>query len=98
MPTLNLCLGRLVVLGAIAVSAACSSAPPPSPGLLAHCTKLYMLWVRYGQHATFHHTGQRARAEFALDSCQHGRYQPGLQELEELLRRNRIPVPPQNGP
>ena len=45
------------------------------------------MWARYEQHWTFHHTGQRARAELALDACQHGRYDEGIAELKRLLRR-----------
>jgi hypothetical protein len=65
----------------------CTTAPPPSPQLLAECTRLFVLWARYEQHWTFHHTGQRVRAELALDSCEHGRYDEGIAELKRLLRR-----------
>lgn len=78
----------------VATATACTSAPPASPELMARCTQLYMLWARYEQHITFHHTGQRARAELALEDCRYGRYETGLQELEKLLRRGRIPIPP----
>jgi len=74
--------------------AACSAPPPVSPARLEWCNKLHATWMRYGQHVTFHHTGQRARAELALEDCREGRYEAGTQELEELLRRNRIPIPP----
>lgn len=78
----------------VATTAACTSAPPASPQLMARCTQLYRLWARYEQHITFHHTGQLARAELALDDCRHGRYEAGIQELEKMLRRGRFPVPP----
>lgn len=85
---------KLVTFAAIAAAAtSCTSARPASPELMARCTQLYMLWVRYEQHITFHHTGQRARAELALDDCQGGRYDVGLQELGKMLRRGRIPMP-----
>jgi len=71
----------------------CASRPPASPELMERCVKLYTLWFRYGHHPTFHHTGQKARAEIALEDCRAGRYQDGLRELEILLQRNRIPVP-----
>jgi hypothetical protein len=80
-------------LGA-ALLAACSTVPPASPAQMERCTKLYAMWYRYGQHATFHHTGQRARAEIALEDCRAGRYDQGMAELEELLRRHRVPNPP----
>jgi hypothetical protein len=89
-------LARLAACAAIVVAAAsaCSTAPPPSPELMARCAKLYGLWFRYEQHATYHHTGQRARAELALYDCQKGNYEPGIAELERLLRRGKFPVPP----
>jgi hypothetical protein len=81
----------------ICVSAAgCAVPSPPSPEspLLAYCTKLYVLWFRYAQHPTFHHTGERARAEFAHYRCQKGNYEPGIRELKFLVERNRLDVPP----
>lgn len=78
----------------VATAAACTSAPPASPWSMARCTQLYMLWFRYEQNATFHHTGQRAIAELALDDCQHGHYEAGIGALQKLLRRGRIPIPP----
>lgn len=77
-----------------ALLAACSTTPPPiSPPQMERCSKLYATWYRYGQHVTFHHTGQRARAELAIEDCRAGRYDQGMSELEELLRRNRLPIP-----
>jgi hypothetical protein len=77
-----------------ALLAACSTVPPASPAKMDRCLKLYALWFRYGQHPTFHHTGQRARAEIAVEDCRAGRYEEGMAELEELARRNRLPIPP----
>lgn len=85
--TLSVCIGA-------ALLAACNAAPPPWLTQLQRCEKLYAMWARYGQHITFHHTGQRARAEIALEDCRAGRYQQGMAELEELLRRNRLTIPP----
>ena len=84
----------LAALAAAMLLSACSSVPPASPANMARCLELYRLWVRYGQHVTFHHTGQRARAEQAVEHCRQARYEEGLLELEELLRRNRIAIPP----
>lgn len=81
-----LLLLAVLLLGA-PLLVACATTPPPSPRRLAECTKLFGLWARYEQHWTFHHTGQRARAELALDACQHGRYDEGIAELKRLLRR-----------
>lgn len=86
---------RLALSIALAIAAAaCTSAPPASPQLMARCTQLYGLWVRYEPVLTLMHTGQKARVELALLDCQNGRYDAGIQELERILRRGRIPVPP----
>jgi hypothetical protein len=77
----------------VIASAGCTSTPPASPRLLARCTQFYVLWFRYEQHITFHHTGQQAQAELALNDCQQGRYDAGLQQLEKMLRRGRVPIP-----
>jgi hypothetical protein len=81
------CIGTVLL-------AACTTLPPASPARMDRCTKLYTMWARYGQHPTFHHTGQRARAELALEDCRLGDYEQGMLELEELARRNRLPIPP----
>jgi hypothetical protein len=83
---LSVCIGA-------ALLAACSTTPPASPAQMERCSKLYALWYRYAQHVTFHHTGQRARAELALEDCRAGRYDLGMRELEELLRRSRLTIP-----
>jgi hypothetical protein len=64
------------------------------PKLMARCTTLYFLWFRYEQHPTYHHTGQRARAELALYGCENGEYEDGIQVLERMLRRGRFTIPP----
>lgn len=88
-------VSRLAASTALVITAtACTSAPPASPQLMARCTQLYGLWVRYEPVLTLMHTGQKARVELALLDCQYGRYDAGIQELEKILRRGRIPVPP----
>lgn len=89
------CLLAMALICAACVGQAAS--PEPSPQWLAYCTKLYGLWYRYGNHPTFHHTGQRARAELALYRCQNGRFQAGLDELDVLLARNLLTIPPSPG-
>jgi hypothetical protein len=85
---------RILPLLTMLLAGACASAPPPpSPPQLVECTRLFGMWYRYEQHATFHHTGQRARAELALDACQHGRYDEGIAELKRLLRRGGFTIP-----
>ena len=73
---------------------ACTSAPPASPELMARCQKLQMLWVRYEPVLTLIHTGQKARVELAMADCQAGRYEAGIKELEKILKRGKIPIPP----
>lgn len=86
---------RLAATTAPAVAAvACTLAPPQSPELMARCQKLQMLWVRYEPVLTLIHTGQKARVELAMVDCQAGRYEAGIQELEKILTRGKIPVPP----
>ena len=71
----------------------CAAAPSPSPERLAECTRLFNTWVRYEQSWTFHHSGQRARAELALYACQQGRYDEGIPELKKILRRGGFVLP-----
>jgi len=78
----------------VIAAAACTTAPPASPRLMAQSLQLQALWVRYEPVLTLMHTGQKARVELAVVDCQHGRYEAGIQELQKLLRRGRIPVPP----
>ncbi len=86
---------RLATTTALLVAAvACTSPPPASPQLMARCLQLQALWVRYEPVLTLFHSGEKARVELALVDCQHGRYEAGIQELEKILRRGKIPVPP----
>ncbi|MDP1750479.1 MAG: hypothetical protein Q8L22_13550 [Reyranella sp.] len=86
---------RLAATTALVVAAvACTSAPPASPELMARCQKLQMLWVRYEPVLTLFHTGQNARVELAMMDCRAGRYEEGIRELEKILKRGQIPVPP----
>lgn len=87
-------LMRLLMCGVFLVNVvACSSMPPPSPALLARCELLYGLWSRYEQLPVFHHSGQKARAEWAIYNCRKGNYASGIQDLETMLQRGRFPLP-----
>lgn len=95
MPVITSLASRLMACAAlIATTAACASAPPASPQLMARCTQLYALWVRYEPVLTLIHTGQKVRVELAMLDCQHGRYETGIQELGKILQRGRILIPP----
>jgi hypothetical protein len=76
------------VLLAIALPPRGAASAEPS---LGHCADLYRLWMRYEWHFTLH-SGQKARADIALErDCQGADHARGVEELEKLLRRGRIP-------
>ncbi len=81
----------IAILGA----ASCTAAGPRSPELMARCAQMHALWARYAQDYVQFQSGQRAQAEVALHQCQNGHYDRGLRELERLLRRESIAVPPE---
>ena len=85
----------LMALMLAAMAAGCGpSPPPPSPELLARCERDYALWSRYHHNQYVIHTGQRAKAELALYRCQQGQYHPWIEDLEDMLRRGKVPLPP----
>ena len=85
----------LIALLLAAMTAGCGpSPPPPSPELLARCQRDFALWVRYHHNQTVIHTGQRAKAELALYRCQQGHYHPWIEDIEDMLRRGKVPLPP----
>ncbi|WP_395708010.1 hypothetical protein [Reyranella sp.] len=89
--------GRLLALAlicAVSVSTGHAANPEPAPQWLAYCVKLYSLWNRYGHHPTFHHTGQRARAELALHRCQNGEFVASVETLDVVLEHNLVAIPP----
>lgn len=91
MPRLPTCL---ITLGLVAPAPFGGALAQPAFPDLARCVSFYDLLVRYEFHTTLH-TGQKARAEIALDrDCRNGRYREGMGELEAMLRRGLIPVPP----
>jgi hypothetical protein len=81
--------GVLAVLGA----AACASKPAPSPELMARCSQLYTMWWTYDQDPVFFGVAEKATAELALYRCQEGRYDEGIQALEDLLRHGGFHFP-----
>lgn len=83
-----------LLVALICAASAGQAASPSSSERVAYCTKLYGLWNRYGHHPTYHHTGQRARAELALYRCQNGDYQPSIDVLDVVLEHNMVAIPP----
>jgi len=91
---LRLLLLPVVAFTLLASAGAAHAAAVAPTKLMARCTKLYGLWFPYEQHPTYHHTGQRARAELALYGREKGQYDTGIHELEKMLKRGRVSVPP----
>ncbi len=85
-------MARHRVLMLVLLAGACAP-PPPSPARLEECVRLFNTWARYEQHWVFHHDGHKAKAELALHRCQQGRYDDGIPELKQLLRRGGFTVP-----
>lgn len=85
-----------VLLGAALCG--CETEGSKSPELMDRCYQMYRLWARYESSNGVNHNGQRARAELALYDCQRGYFDRGFQELERILRRDLIPIPPKKVP
>jgi hypothetical protein len=92
--SLRLLLWFMVATALLGSASAAQAAAVTSSQLMARCARLYGMWFRYEQHPTYHHTGQRARAELALYGCEKGQYDAGIEDLERMLQRGRISVPP----
>lgn len=54
---------------------------------MARCSQLYNLWWTYNEDPVFFGVAQKSHAELALYNCQQGKYDEGIQVLEDLLRR-----------
>lgn len=78
----------------VAAAFGCVAANAGSPELLKRCVESHRLWTRYETANCPNQTGQRAQAEWALYRCQRGDFDRGLRELERLLRRDLIALPP----
>jgi hypothetical protein len=79
---------------ALAILAGCTP-PPTDQALWARCVRYDALWVRYEYPQSFFHIAAKIRADHALYECQRGHYHPALEDLEDILRRVKIPVPEQ---
>jgi hypothetical protein len=85
------------LLGATLLAAAAfqgAAAAERSPQLFSRCLQMHALWTKYETANCPNQTGQRAQAEWALSRCQRGDFDRGLPELERLLRRDLIALPP----
>ena len=64
--------------------------------LAARCAELGALYDRYNTRRGEGSGGpDMVRLGAGID-CQRGRYQQGIKALEDLLQRNRVPIPPAN--
>ena len=89
---LSRCLRAAVA--AITLGAIAGCIPPPAdPAMWQRCNRDYLLWVQYDYNQAVIHTGQKMRADYALYQCQMGDYRPGIEVLEDILRRTKVPIP-----
>jgi hypothetical protein len=79
----------------VLLATACALAAPPAAGLKARCDQLVAYYDRYGSSRSANSDGARnmTRVSAFLD-CQKGRYEAGIKDIEDLLRRKRFTVPP----
>ena len=82
----------LVALAGAACAAGCSTARP-SPQL-AYCTQLHSHFYRYRPPLRASHSGEIARAEYAIYECRQGRYAESIATLTAMIKRHRVAVPP----
>ena len=80
----------------IAHSAAAQTASNrTAPSLKARCSQLLTYFDWYGASRSENTDGSRNMTSIAARvDCDHGRYEQGIAELEDLLRRKQFPVPP----
>jgi hypothetical protein len=89
---MRLRLTPLVALAGAACAAGCSTAKP-SPQL-AYCTQLHSHYYRYRPPIRASHTGEIARAEYAIYECRQGRTDESIATLAAMIKRHRVAVPP----
>ena len=63
----------------------------------AYCTRLYGLFWKYHDNY-FHHDGTWAQAELAQSDCDHGNLEPGIKQLERILRDDLFVIPSEKSP
>jgi hypothetical protein len=72
-----------------------SAAAQTTPSLKARCSQLLAYYDWYGSSRSENTDGSRNMASIgARVDCDHGRYEQGIAEMEDLLRRKQLPVPP----
>jgi hypothetical protein len=79
----------------LSVPIAHSAAAQTAPSLKARCSQLLTYYDWYGASRSENTDGSRNMASIgARVDCDHRRYEQGIAELEDLLRRKQFPVPP----
>lgn len=73
-----------------------ASAQQTNEQLAARCAELGALYDRYNTRRSEGSGGPDMIRLGAGIDCQKGRYQQGIKALEDLLQRNRVPIPPAN--
>lgn len=86
----------LCALAGFLLSAAAASAQQTNEQLAARCAELGALYDRYNTRRSEGSGGPDMIRLGAGIDCQKGRYQQGIKALEDLLQRNRVPIPPAN--
>jgi hypothetical protein len=71
-----------------------ASAQQTNEQLAARCAELGALYDRYNTRRSEGSGGPDMIRLGAGIDCQKGRYQQGIKALEDLLQRNRVPIPP----
>ena len=87
-------LARALVSAGILVAVAFGSVTAYADAPFARCAESFRLWSRYETAHCPNQSGQRAQAEWAFYRCQQDDFDRGLLELERLLRRDLIHIPP----
>jgi hypothetical protein len=57
---------------------------------LARCQVMYSQWLKYNGASSY---SKNVGPEMALEDCRRGDTKVGLEEMKQLLTRNRIPLP-----
>jgi hypothetical protein len=73
---------------------AAASAQQTNEQLAARCAELGALYDRYNMRRGEGSGGPDMTRLGAGIDCQKGRYQQGIKALEDLLQRQRVPIPP----
>lgn len=81
------------ILAVGTVSGASAQAPPQTPR--ERCARLIAYFDRFGASRSENSDGVRNHTRLsAVIDCERGRYDEGIKEIQDLLRRKKFTVPP----